>query len=90
MVNGEAGEDVEPSGRPLIDTVTAPLNPFPDSTEIRAGGPFVPKVMGSKEGDTTRAKSVDGGGGGGSLLKLPPPQEQQRKHKAPVRRTETR
>jgi len=27
-VKGEAGEEVEPSGRPLIDTVTEPPNPF--------------------------------------------------------------
>jgi len=55
-VKGVAGDEVAPSGNPLISILTWPVKPFCPATVIIVGGLIVPAVMESVEGLTDTLK----------------------------------
>ncbi len=70
-VKGDCGDDAIPSGKLLNATITDPLNPFSDATEMTAGGLVVPTAVERTEGLTLKLKS--GCGWFEELELLPPP-----------------
>jgi hypothetical protein len=58
MVNGVAGEDVVPAGKPEKFMVTASENPFCPVTEIETAGLEVPKAATTWLGDAATLKSL--------------------------------
>ena len=64
MLNGLAGFDATPFGRPARVTWTAPVKPFWPATETVSGGPVAPCESDSELEESAIEKSAGDGGGG--------------------------
>src|SRR5260370_4403490 len=73
MLNGLAGFDATPFGRPARVTWPAPVKPFWPATETVSGGPVAPCESDSELEESAIEKSAGDGGGGCTVTESPLP-----------------